>query len=66
MTVANSNTSSHKIKCTKMAGLEGSILCLGNPLLDVSANVDQAFLDQYEVGIVLMFACKQCEPHEGV
>jgi hypothetical protein len=32
-----------------MAGLEGVFLCLGNPLLDVSAVVDQAFLDKYEV-----------------
>ncbi|PNH11837.1 Adenosine kinase 1, partial [Tetrabaena socialis] len=32
-----------------MAGLEGSFLCLGNPLLDVSAVVDQAFLDKYEI-----------------
>ncbi|KAG2444193.1 hypothetical protein HYH02_009131 [Chlamydomonas schloesseri] len=32
-----------------MAGLEGAFLCLGNPLLDVSAVVDQAFLDKYEI-----------------
>jgi hypothetical protein len=29
--------------------LEGAILGLGNPLLDISAVVDQAFLDKYEV-----------------
>lgn len=29
--------------------MEGAILCLGNPLLDVSANVDAAFLDKYGV-----------------
>jgi len=28
----------------------GSILCLGNPLLDVSSNVDAAFLKKYDVG----------------
>uniref|UniRef100_A0A7S3QYE6 Adenosine kinase n=1 Tax=Dunaliella tertiolecta TaxID=3047 RepID=A0A7S3QYE6_DUNTE len=28
---------------------EGSILCLGNPLLDVSANVDAAFLKKYDL-----------------
>jgi adenosine kinase len=32
-----------------MSGLVGSLLGLGNPLLDVSAVVDQAFLDKYEV-----------------
>ncbi|GIL74984.1 hypothetical protein Vretimale_2585 [Volvox reticuliferus] len=32
-----------------MAGLEGAFLCLGNPLLDVSAVVDEAFLDKYEI-----------------
>ncbi len=36
-----------------MAGLEGAFLCLGNPLLDVSAVVDQAFLDKYEVSALL-------------
>ena len=30
------------------------LLGLGNPLLDISANVDQAFLDKYEV-------CGQCQ-----
>lgn len=32
-----------------MASLEGVFLCLGNPLLDISSNVDAAFLDKYEV-----------------
>lgn len=36
-------------KNTKMAGLVGSLLCLGNPLLDVSSVVEQAFLDKYEI-----------------
>lgn len=30
--------------------LKGALLGMGNPLLDVSSNVDQAFLDKYEVG----------------
>jgi hypothetical protein len=30
-------------------GLKGALLGMGNPLLDVSSNVDQAFLDKYEV-----------------
>jgi hypothetical protein len=30
-------------------GLVGCLLGLGNPLLDISAVVDQAFLDKYEV-----------------
>lgn len=29
--------------------MEGCILCLGNPLLDVSAVVDAAFLEKYDV-----------------
>jgi adenosine kinase len=29
--------------------LQGSILGMGNPLLDISAVVDQAFLDKYGV-----------------
>ena len=33
----------------KMAGLEGAILGAGNPLLDLSAVVDQALLDKYGV-----------------
>ncbi len=40
----------HYIILITMAGLEGCFLCFGNPLLDVSAVVDQAFLDKYEVG----------------
>lgn len=36
-----------------MAGLEGAFLCLGNPLLDVAAVVDQTFLDKYEVSVFL-------------
>lgn len=32
-----------------MPGLVGSLLGLGNPLLDVCADVDQKFLDQYDV-----------------
>lgn len=30
-------------------GLEGAFLTLCNPLLDISAVVDQAFLDKYQV-----------------
>lgn len=33
-----------------MPGLTGALLGMGNPLLDVSCNVDQAFLDKYGVG----------------
>jgi hypothetical protein len=32
-----------------MAELRGVLLGMGNPLLDVSAVVDQAFLDKYDV-----------------
>jgi adenosine kinase len=32
-----------------MPGLKGALLGMGNPLLDVSCNVDQAFLDKYGV-----------------
>lgn len=31
------------------SGLVGALLGMGNPLLDISAVVDQAFLDKYEV-----------------
>lgn len=31
--------------------MESSILCLGNPLLDVSSNVDAAFLKKYDVSV---------------
>lgn len=34
---------------TKMAGLQGVLLGMGNPLLDISAVVDQALLDKYKV-----------------
>ena len=34
---------------SKMAGLAGAILGAGNPLLDLSAVVDQALLDKYGV-----------------
>lgn len=32
-----------------MPGLKQSLLGMGNPLLDVIATVDQAFLDKYKV-----------------
>jgi len=32
-----------------MAAQEGSVLCMGNPILDISNNVDQAFLDKYSL-----------------
>jgi hypothetical protein len=32
-----------------MAGLEGALVTAGNPLLDISGVVDQAFLDKYGV-----------------
>ena len=32
-----------------MADLQGAICGLGNPLLDISAHVDPAFLDKYQV-----------------
>ncbi len=34
-----------------MADLQGAICGLGNPLLDISAHVDQAFLDKYQVPV---------------
>lgn len=37
-------------KQATMAGVVGSFLGMCNPLLDVSAEVDQAFLDKYGVG----------------
>ena len=35
-----------------MPGLKQSLLGMGNPLLDVIATVDQAFLDKYKVKFV--------------
>lgn len=32
-----------------MTGFEGSLLGMGNPLLDIISDVDQAFLDKYKV-----------------
>lgn len=32
-----------------MAGFEGALLGMGNPLLDIINDVDQAFLDKYKV-----------------
>lgn len=32
-----------------MTGFEGALLGMGNPLLDIISDVDQAFLDKYEV-----------------
>lgn len=34
---------------SKMAGLDGVLLGAGNPLLDLSAVVDQPLLDKYSV-----------------
>lgn len=34
---------------SSMANFDGALVGLGNPLLDVSAVVDQAFLDKYDV-----------------
>lgn len=36
---------------SKMAGLEGALLGAGNPLLDISAVVDQPLLDKYGVSV---------------
>ena len=36
-----------------MPGLQGVLLGMGNPLLDLSAVVDQAFLDKYGVSVVV-------------
>jgi adenosine kinase len=41
-----------------MAGLKRVLLGMGNPLLDVSAAVDQAFLDKYQV----LLARRRCTP----
>lgn len=35
--------------CSTMAGLEGALLGAGNPLLDLSAVVDEALLKKYDV-----------------
>lgn len=40
-----------------MAGLEGSLLGMGNPLLDISAVVEQETLDKYNVRRVFADAC---------
>lgn len=32
-----------------MANLDGVLFCIGNPLLDISANVEQSLLDKYEL-----------------
>jgi hypothetical protein len=36
---------------------EGVLLCLGNPLLDISSNVDAAFLAKYDVGAAVQLIC---------
>jgi adenosine kinase len=36
-------------KCSFSLIFQGVIMGMGNPLLDISANVDQAFLDKYDV-----------------
>jgi len=33
-----------------MSEYEGALLGMGNPLLDIINDVDQAFLDKYQVG----------------
>ena len=38
-----------KLDHSMATGLVGSLLGMGNPLLDVSAPVDQEFLDKYNV-----------------
>lgn len=43
------STSFESSKSTLMAGLEKVILGMGNPLLDISAVVDQALLDKYKL-----------------
>lgn len=37
---------------TIMAGLRGVLLGMGNPLLDISAVVEQSLLDKYKVRVV--------------
>ena len=39
-----------------MAESTASIVGLGNPLLDISAHVDQAFLDKYQVSVLVPIA----------
>jgi hypothetical protein len=39
---------------SSMASFDGALVGLGNPLLDVSAVVDQAFLDKYDVRSALL------------
>lgn len=36
--------------CCNMSGLVKSLLGMGNPLLDIMAEVEQATLDKYKVG----------------
>ena len=47
-----------------MAGLQGVLLGMGNPLLDISSVVDQALLDKYQVRVpdraCLDFMCGAC------
>jgi len=45
---------------------QGCILCLGNPLLDVSANVDAAFLKKYDVSPDSSFHIAFARTYTGV
>jgi hypothetical protein len=47
-------------RSTMASGLVGSLLGLGNPLLDVSSVVDQAFLDKYDVSLNATIALPLC------
>jgi hypothetical protein len=44
-----------------MTSHDGALVGLGNPLLDISAVVDQAFLDKYDVRDALMSQIATCD-----
>ena len=51
-----------KLDQSMATGLVGSLLGMGNPLLDVSAPVDQEFLDKYNVRLFELQLERTFEP----
>lgn len=46
-----------------MSGLVKSLLGMGNPLLDIIADVDQALLDKYQVGVIHAYVLRSLLPN---
>lgn len=44
-----------------MSQYEGALLGMGNPLLDIINDVDQAFLDKYQVGSFILVSRYELE-----